>query len=94
MDISITAVSRNRKFTKSLVRHAAALEALKRLTIGINTSALSFDVLQLVFLDRNQDYLKAVGCKSDRLFQVEVPIPHEGVVDFGNTSAFVNFIVN
>jgi hypothetical protein len=92
MDISITAVTRNRKFTKSLVRYADALEALKRLTIGINTSALPFDVLQLVFLDRSQDYMRAVGCKSDRLFQVEVPIPHEEAVDFGNTSAFVNSI--
>lgn len=77
MEISITAVSRNRKFTKSLVRHSEALAPLKRLAVGIDTSALPFDVLQLVFLDRSQDYLRAVGCKGDRLFQVEVPIPDE-----------------
>ncbi len=36
--------------------------------------------------------MKAVGCKGDRLFQVEVPIPDEGEVDFGNASAFVRSI--
>ena len=92
MEISITAVSRNRKFTKSLVRHSEALAPLRRLAVGINTSALSFDVLQLVFLDRSQDYMRAVGCKSDRLFQIEVPIPDEGAVDFSDASAFVKSI--
>ena len=92
MEISITAVTRNRKFTKSLVRHADALSLLKRLAVGINTSALPFDVLQLVFLDRSQDYMRAVGCKSDRIFQVEVPIPDEGTVDFSIGSALVKSI--
>lgn len=91
MEISITAVSRNRKFTKALVRHSEALAPLKGLAVGVNTSTLSLDVLQLVFLDRSQDYIRAVGCKSDRLFQVEVPIPDEGG-DFSNASAFVKSI--
>ena len=92
MEISITAVSRNRKFTKSLVRHAHALSALKQLAVGVDTSSLPFDVLQLVFVDRSEDYVKAVGCKSDRLFQVEVSIPSEETVDFGDASAFVAHI--
>lgn len=92
MDISITSVSRNRKFTKSLVRHADALAALKRLAIGIDTAGLPFDVLQLVFLDRSENYMRSVGCKGDRLFQIEVAIPDERIVDFGDASIFVKSI--
>ena len=89
MDISITAVTRNRKFTKSLIRHAEVLAPLKRLAVAIDTTALPFDILQLVFLDRSAGYMKAAGRKGDRLFQVEVSVPDEETVDFGSSSAFV-----
>jgi|SRR5688572_8810532 len=89
MEISITAVTRNRKFTKFLIRHAEVLGPLKRLAVGIDNTALRFDVLQLVFLDRSPSYVKPVGRKGDRLFQVEVSVPDEETVDYGSPSAFV-----
>ena len=92
MKFSITAITRNRKFSKALVRHSSALAPLKQVAIYVNTFGLPFDVLQLVFLDRSEDYARAVGCKGDRLFQVEVPAPTEEVVDFGNEAAFVSCI--
>jgi hypothetical protein len=75
-----------------LVRHADALALLKQSAVYLDTSDLSFDILQLVFVDRSEDYVKAVGCKSDRLFQVEVPIPSEETVDFGSAPTFVKCI--
>jgi hypothetical protein len=92
MEISITAITRNRKFSKSLTRHAQALEPIKFLAIDVDTSKLSFDVLQLAFLDRSEDYVHPVGCKSDRLFQVEVPIPGEHTLDFGDAPAFARAV--
>jgi len=92
MEISITGITRNRKFTKALSRHSRALEPLERVATYVNTFGLPFDILQLVFLDRSENYAKAVGCKQDRLFQVEVSTPQEDAVDFGNEAAFVAFI--
>jgi len=94
MDISITAATRNRKFSKALVRHSSALKPLKQVATYVNTFAFPFDVLQLFFLDRNEDYARAVGCKGDRLFQVEVPTPREEAVDFGDEAAFVACIAD
>ena len=94
MEISITGITRNRKFTKALRRHARALEPLVQVAAYVNTVGLSFDVLQLVFLDRSEDCARAVGCKGDRLFQVEVPAPREETVDFGDEAAFVACIAN
>ena len=94
MEISITGITRNRKFTKALVRHSSALEPLKQVAVYVNTYGLSFDVLQIVFLDRNEDYARAVGCKGDRLFQVEVPTQTAEVVEFGDEAAFVSCIAS
>jgi len=92
MEFSITATTRSRKFTKALVRHSHAISGLKRVAAYVNAVGLSFDVLQLVFLDRSEDYTRAVGCKGDRLFQVEVPTPREEAVDYGDEAAFVAYI--
>lgn len=92
MDVSITAVSRNRKFGKSLVRHADALKPLRLVAMDIGTESIGFDILQLVFIDGNQESFKAVGCKRDRLFRVEVPIPSEVEVDYDDASAFAGSI--
>lgn len=92
LEISITAVTRNRKFSKALIRHFAAIQPLKSLGSGVDSSTLPFDVLQLVFVDKSEDQTKVIGCNGDRLFQVEVPIPDERTVDFGDTSAFVKAV--
>jgi hypothetical protein len=89
MNISISAVSRNRKFTKALVRHASALNDLRNAAVGVNTGELPYDTLQVVFIDRDQDYVRAAGCKGDRLFQVEVAAPDETTTDYTNQSSFL-----
>ena len=68
MEISITAVTRDRKFSKSLVRHTMAVAPLKQVALHVNTSKLAFDVLQLVFMDGGENYAKGVGCKDTRPF--------------------------
>jgi len=92
MEISITGITRNRKFTKALSHHSRALEPLEQVAAYVDTSGLQFDVLQLVFLDRSEDYVRAVGCKGDRLFQVEVPTPREETMAFGDEEAFLDCI--
>ena len=83
MDISITAVTGNRRFVKALTRISPLLASLKLLAQGVDTTREPFDVLQLVFMDRPPTHLKSVGTKrGDRLFQVEVGIPSpEGITD-------------
>ncbi len=74
------------------MRHSAALAPLKQVGAFVNTFGLSFDILQIVFLDRSEDYARAVGCKGDRLFQIELPAPREETVNFGDEKAFVSYI--
>jgi hypothetical protein len=69
MEISITAVSRNRKFTKSLVRHAKALAPLRHLGAGGEKSVLPFDVLQLVFMGKSEDYINRSAVKMTVFFK-------------------------
>jgi len=92
MELSITAVSRNRMFTNALVRHAEAIAQVEKAVLHIETSTLNFDVFQLVFLDRAEDYVKPNGLKADRLFQVEVAIPGKAV-DYNNVSEFIRYLV-
>jgi RNase H-fold protein (predicted Holliday junction resolvase) len=76
MDISITAVTGNRLFTKAMFRIAEKIRPLKAVAEDIDTNDESFDTLQLVFEDHDDDYLELIGTKKgDRLFQVAVGIP-------------------
>ncbi len=76
MKISITAVTRNRMFSKALIRISPQIEPMKLAMEGFSTTDEEFDVLQIVFVDKNDEYLKVSGTKKgDRLFQVEVGIP-------------------
>ena len=92
MEISITAVTRNRRLSKALIRHSGELTRLKQVGQWIETSTLPYDVLQIVLLDRNEDYARAVGCKNDRIFQVEVAAPNEATVPFNDERKFVRYV--
>lgn len=94
MDISITAVTANRKLSKALTRHAASLSMLREVARSVDTSQLPFDILQLVFLDGTEGYARAVGSRrrGSRLFQVEVAAPDQTKVDFQDASAFVRCV--
>ena len=92
MEISISAVSRNRKFTKALIRHSATVDSIRHAFEGMGAEMLPFDVLQVVFIDRNQDYVHPVGCREDRIFQVEVAVPNEAETDYSNPSSLVQAV--
>jgi len=81
MDISITGVTAQRKFGKTLVRLAPFLDELRDCCDDLETDSESFDVLQLVFKDKPESFLEANGLQGDRLYQVAVGM---GVArDFG-----------
>lgn len=73
MDISITAVTKQRQFLKTCVRLRWLLEGLHGCCDEVDTGSQPFDTLQLVFEDRPEDFLVVKGTGSgDRLFQVLV----------------------
>jgi hypothetical protein len=90
MKVSITCITRNRKFSKALTRHSAALTGLEQVGAYVNTFGLPFDVLQVICLDRSEEYARAIGSKGDRLFQVEVAAPPDET--FADEAAFVSSI--
>jgi hypothetical protein len=92
VEISITAVTKNRRFTKSLAKHAASLEPVRG--SGRAIAVAGFDILQIVFVDRPADCSIAVGCRGDRLFQVHVGIPVEAELDYRSAAAFVGMVVD
>jgi hypothetical protein len=82
MDISITGVTAQRKFLKTCVRLQRFLEPLRRCCADVVTTSESFDILQLVFMDRPESFLSVEGTQNgDRLFQIHVGIGLER--DFG-----------
>ena len=92
MEISISAVTSNRKLSKALVRNSGALAPLEQAALRINSSSLPFDILQFVLVDEDQD-AKINGCDGDRLFQIEISAPDGQVMDLDNQAAFVGWIL-
>ena len=75
MDISITGVTSQRKFGKTCARLRWFLEELNDCCDDVDTTAQRFDILQLVFMDRPESFLKVEGTRDgDRLLQVFVGI--------------------
>jgi len=71
--VSITAVSANRKMTKTLVRASGAVNRLRGAFSHIVTSEAPFDTLQFVLMDRPTGYAHLEGTRGDdRLFQVQI----------------------
>ena len=94
MEVSITALTDNRSFAKSLIRHSAALAPLRTAARKVGTSKLPFETLQLVFVDQHAGYVRAVGCNNDRLFQVNVGIPDPAVVNYQDSASFVRAVAD
>jgi hypothetical protein len=92
MKLSISAVSGKRKFTKALVKHSSKIDLLRNAAISFPTESLPFDTLQIVFLDRDETYLRPVGCKNDRIFQVEVATPDDQRTDYSCATSFLRAI--
>ena len=73
MDISITAVTSQRRFLKTCVRLRCFLDELRGCSDDVDTKAQRFDILQLVFMDRPESFLKVEGMRNgDRLLQIFV----------------------
>src|SRR3982750_2678455 len=73
MEISITGVTKNRKFGKACVRLRWLLEGLDGGCQQKDPTSEPFDVLQVMFTDRPESYLVVRGTQGgDRLFQVHV----------------------
>jgi len=72
MDISITGVTAQRKFGKTMVRLAPFLDELRNCCDDLETDSESFDILQLVFKDKPEGFLEAKGTQGDRMYQVAV----------------------
>ena len=76
MEIAITTVTKNRPFSKALTRIFPKLKFIKSIASDLNSTDESFDILQVVFMDRPESHCIALGTKkNDRLFQVEGGIP-------------------
>lgn len=76
MKLSITAVTRNRQFSKALIRLSTKLKLVKNIASDINTEEESFDILQFVFVDCHEEHCQVLGTEGkDRLCQIEVGIP-------------------
>jgi hypothetical protein len=73
MMVSITAVSANRKMTKTLVRASGTVNRLREAFSDIAASSAPFDTLQFVLMDRPGGYVHLQGARGgDRLFQVHI----------------------
>jgi hypothetical protein len=94
MEISLTAVSGNRRFTKLMVRLSAAIDELRQAGLHVDTTGLAFDILQVVFMDDVQGSPKVIGCKKDRLFQVHVTIPSDAVAVGSDERALVRMVAD
>jgi hypothetical protein len=75
MEISITAVTANRRFSKALSRTSQATTCLEESCQNIPTAEAPFDILQIVFVDEPESYVKGIGTRRDRLYQIEIGVP-------------------
>lgn len=90
MQLSLTAVTENRKFTKALVRNSEALSGLRSSLTGLDLPNAGIETLQIVFKDRSPDHVRVIG-SLDRLTQVEVGIP-EDLDQYADGDGFVNLV--
>jgi len=75
--VSITAVSANRKMTRTLFRASGAVNRLRGAFSHIDTSGAPFDTLQFVLMDGPAGYAHLEGTRGgDRLFQVHIGADH------------------
>jgi len=95
VDISITGVTSNRRFTKTCVRLSQSLERLRACCFHIPSSREPFDILQLVFIDEPENFLEKEGTRGgDRLYQVSVGMPLDGAFGPGDDQEFLSSVGN
>jgi hypothetical protein len=73
MELSITAVSRNREMTNTLISASSDINGLRHLFEHIDFSSEPFHTLQLVLMDEFFGYNLHIGTKGkDRLYQIKI----------------------
>src|SRR5262245_38087540 len=76
MDISLTAVTDNNHFSKAFIRVAEPLNAIRECVKDISAANEPFDILQVVFMDEPETYIKIEGAPGgSRLFQILAGLP-------------------
>ncbi len=76
MELSIVAVTANRKLGKAMTRLAAPLDRLRGCCDGVDTSREAFDILQVVLEDQPEAFVKShKKRRGSRLQQVSVGLP-------------------
>lgn len=95
MEISITGITRQRQFGKACVRLRWPLESLRGCCDEVDTSSAPFDTLQLVFIDRPEDFLLAEGTRAgDRLSQVHVGLGNGRQLRPQDDHEFLRFVAD
>lgn len=78
MELSVTAITSNRKLGKALIRQSSVLNLMRGCCRSIDTENESFDILQVAFIDKPSSYIECRGVKKgDRLYQVLVGLRPE-----------------
>ena len=77
MEISVAAVTANKRLSKALVRLAAPLTSIEESPNSIDTSNELFDTLQVVLMDEPETYIdvESPSGRRSRLLQVAVGLP-------------------
>jgi hypothetical protein len=79
MDISFSAVTENKRFSKAFIRVAGPLyKIIGEYIKDISTANEPFDILQVVFMDEPESYIEVEGApRGSRLFQVLAGLPRD-----------------
>jgi hypothetical protein len=76
MEISISAVTDSRSFSRAFIRVAQQLDAALEWLDDVSTATEPFDVIQVVFMDEPECYLEVEGTtEGSRIFQILAGLP-------------------
>lgn len=91
MELSLTAVTANRGFSKALTRNSGALAGLEHSLSGLDLPDGRIETLQIVFKDRGDGFVQVVG-GVERFTQVQVGIPEDPNQYLDGEDKFVEFV--
>lgn len=77
MELSLTSVSKNRHFGKALRRNSSRIAEIENIAADVSTDTEVFDIFQIIFVDRPENYVHPIKPKMDRIFQMEVGMGEE-----------------
>lgn len=93
MELLVTCVSKNRSFGKALTRNREPIARLEAVAESLPTENEPFDVLQVIFMDRAEDYVHPVVPQDDRIRQIEVGMGLDVTFPPSADSEFIRLLV-